>query len=167
MVRWASGAKVDPKQREQVITTTDEITEADYLVDFGPEDEVEQELIASRQNVRDGGGKQERQEADYLLYSIWRLQDTTTPTTKMGKEEDERLAKAIAKDINATKGSGSSGGIGGGYNPDAKKPSHWKNEKSAMRNEFAQKQQRDKAKARDIRLTSYANTISLIEDCQS
>ena len=93
-------------------------------MDFGPEDEVEQELIESWQSVRDGGGKQERQEANYLLYSIWRLQDTTAPTIKMGKEEDERLAKAIAKEINATKGSGSSGGGGGGYDPDAKKPSH-------------------------------------------
>ena len=138
MVRWPSGAKVDPEQREQVTITTDEITEADYLVDFGPEEEVEQELVESWQNVRDGGGKQERQEANYLLYNIWKLQNATAPTTKMRKEEDERLAKAIAKEINGTEGSGSSGGGGGGYDPDAKKPSHWKNEKSAPCTEWAQ-----------------------------
>ena len=63
----------------------------------------------------------------------------------MGKEDDDRLAKAIAKEINAAKGCGSSGG--GGYDPDAKKPSHWKNKKSAVWNEFASKQQCDKAKA--------------------
>ena len=96
-------------------------------MDFGPEDEVEQELIESWQTVRDGGGKQERQEANYLLYSIWGLQDTTATTTTMGKEEDERLAKAIAKEVAAARGSSSGGGSR--YDPDEKKPGHWKKEK--------------------------------------
>ena len=68
-------------------------------MDFGPEDEVEHEVIESWQNVRGGGGKQERQEANYLLYNIYQLQNATTTTPKMKKEEDERLAQAIAKEI--------------------------------------------------------------------
>ena len=63
-------------------------------MDFGPEDEVEQELIESWQSVRDGGGKQERQEANYLLYSIWRLQDTFEDTEIARKTVIEMIVHA-------------------------------------------------------------------------
>ena len=49
-------------------------------------------------------------EEEHLLREVYQVRPTTT--ADMGKEEDDRLAKAIAKEINAAKGSGSSGGGG-------------------------------------------------------